>query len=56
MRNFCEKYSEIIVPYKHRETIRNLSNSQNIVTMKQDKRRGVVIMDRNKYLINVKHC
>ena len=49
MRNTCEKYSEIKVPYKHRETIRNLSNNKNIVIMKQDKGRGVVIMDRNKY-------
>ena len=40
MRNTCEKYSEII---------RNLSNNKNIVIMKQDKGRGVVIMDRNKY-------
>ena len=49
MRNTCEKYSEIKVPYKHRETIRNLSNNQNIVIMKQDKRSGVVIMNRNIY-------
>ena len=35
--------------YKHRETIRNLSNNQNIVIMKQDKGRGATIMDRNKY-------
>ena len=47
MRNTCEKYSETKVPYKHRETIRNLSNNQNIVIMKQDKRSGVVIMNRN---------
>ena len=38
-----------LVPYKHREKIRNLSNNQNIVTMKQDKGRDVVIIDRNKY-------
>ena len=49
MRNTCEKYSEIKVPYKHREITRNLSNNKNIVIMKQDKGRGVVIMDRNKY-------
>ena len=49
MRNTCEKYSEIKVPYKHREIIRNLSNNKNIVIMKQDKGRGVVIMDINKY-------
>ena len=49
MRNTSEKYSEIKVPYKHTETIRNLSNNQNIVIMKHDKGRGVAIMDRNKY-------
>ena len=48
MRKTCEKYSEIKVPYKHRE--RNLSNNQNIVIMKQDKGRGAVIMDRKKML------
>ena len=49
LRNTCEKYSEIKVPYKHRETIRNLSNNQNIVIIKQYKGRYAVIMDRNKY-------
>ena len=49
MRNTCEKYSEIKVPHEHRETIRNLSNNKNIIIMKQDKGRGVVIMNRNKY-------
>ena len=49
MRNPCEKYSKIKVPYKNRETIRNLSNNHNIAIMKQDKGRCVVIMDRNKY-------
>ena len=48
MRKTCEKYSEIKVPYKHRERIINLSNNQNIVIMKQDKGRGAVIMDRKK--------
>ena len=47
-RNTCKKYSDIKVPYK-RETIRNLSNNQNIVIMKQDKGRDVVVMDRRKY-------
>ena len=50
MRKTCEKYSEIKVPYKDRERIRNLSNNQNIVIMKQDKGRGAVIMDRKKIL------
>ena len=49
MRNTCEKYSDIKVRYKHRGSIRNLSNNENIVIMKQDKGRGVAIMDRNQY-------
>ena len=49
MRNTCENYSDIKVRYKHRGSIRNLSNNENIVIMKQDKGRGVAIMDRNKY-------
>ena len=49
MRNTCEKYSDIKVPYKHRKTIRNLSNNQNFVIMKQDNGGGVIIMDTNKY-------
>ena len=44
-----EKYSEIKVLYKHRETIRNLSNKQDIFIMKQDKGRGVIIMGKNRY-------
>ena len=52
MRSTCEKYSDIKVPYRHRETIRNLWNNQNIVIKKEDKGRGVVIMDRNKYFGN----
>ena len=50
MKKTCGKYSEIKVPEKHRERIRNLSNNQNIVIMKQDKGRGAVIMDRKKIL------
>ena len=50
IRKICEKYSEIKVPYKHRERIRNLSSNQNIVIMKQDKGRCAVIMDRKKKL------
>ena len=37
------------MPYTQRETIGNLSNNQNIVIMKQDKGRRVVIIDRKKY-------
>ena len=49
MRNTCEKYSKIKVPWKHRETFINLSNNQNIVIMKHDNGGRVVIMNINKY-------
>ena len=43
IRNTCRKYNQINVPYKYRQIIRNLSNK--IKVLKQDKDRGVVIMD-----------
>ena len=52
IRNTCQKYSEINVPYKRRETIRNLSDNQNVVTMKQDKGGGVTTMDKKNTSIN----
>ena len=49
MRSTCEKYSRINVPYKYRKTVNDLSRNKDIVIMKQDKRRGVVVMNRGKY-------
>ena len=49
MRSTCEKYSRINVPYKYRKIVNDLSRNKNIVIMKQDKRKGVVVMDRGKY-------
>jgi len=43
------KYSSIKVPYRYRKTITNLSNNNNIVLLKQDKGRGIVIIDKEKY-------
>ena len=43
IRNTCHKYNQINVPYRYRQIIRNLSNK--IKVLKQDKDRGVVIMD-----------
>ena len=45
----CEKYSQINVPYKYKKVIDNLSKNKNIVILKQDKGRGVVILDTTKY-------
>ena len=47
----CYKnYTKIKTPYEHREIIKNLSKNENICLLKQDKGRGIVIVDRNKYV------
>ena len=48
IRNTCHKYNQINVPYRYRQIIRNLSNK--IKVLKQDKDRGVVIMDSSQYM------
>ena len=50
VRNACDKYSRLKTPYKYRNIIKNLQTNQNIVILKQDKGRGVVIMNRDKYI------
>ena len=49
LRNTCKKYCNIKVPYAHRKIIYNLSKRDDIVILKQDKGRRVVIMDKTKY-------
>ena len=49
LRDACEKYCRIKMPYKHRKTIENLSKRDDVIILKQDKSRGVVLMDKNKY-------
>ena len=49
LRSTCEKYSKIHVPYKYKKVINNLSKNENIVILKQDKGRDVIILDRTKY-------
>ena len=62
LRSTCEKYSKINVPYKYKNVIDNLFKYKNIVILKQDKGRGVVILDTTKYtekcmvLLNTEHC
>ena len=48
LRSNCEKYSKINVPYKYKKVIDNLSKNKNEI-LKQDKARGVVILDITKY-------
>ena len=47
LRNTGEKYNNINVPYKEREVINKLKKKQNIMLLRQDKGRGIVIIDRN---------
>ena len=49
LRSTCKKYIEINVPYKNKNVISNLSINKNIVVLKQDKGRGVAILDTAKY-------
>ena len=48
LRNTCEKYSKIYVPYKYKKIIAELSGNKDLCILKQVKGRGVVIMDKTK--------
>ena len=50
LRNTCERYCNIKVPYQQRQIIKSLSQREDITIMKADKVRGVVIMNKSKYL------
>ena len=47
MRSTCEKHSRINVPYKYRKIVNDLSRNKDIVIMKQDKGKGVVVASKN---------
>ena len=49
LQNMCEKYTKTKVPYKYRKIINDLRKRQDIVVLKADKGRGIVIMNRDKY-------
>ena len=46
----CEKYHNVKTPYKHQAIINNLSKNNDVVILKQDKSRGIVILNRSKYI------
>ena len=48
LRNTCEKYCNVKVSYKYRDIVSKLSKREDIVILKQDKGRRVVLMDRHK--------
>lgn len=53
MRITCKKYSEISVPYEYRIIARDLSNNRGIISLQQDKGRGVVRINSENAWINV---
>ena len=48
LRSACEKYSNIKVPHTKTKIISDLSK-RDIILLKEDKGRGVVVMDRWEY-------
>ena len=48
LRNACDKYNQIYIPYKYKMIIKQLSNNHNICIMRQEKERDVVIIDESK--------
>ena len=52
LRNTREQYSNINVSYKEREIISKLKKNQNIMLLRQDKGREIVIINKNRYTSN----
>ena len=50
IKRTCENYSKVKVPYKFQHVIDNLSKNESIIIMRQDKGRGVTILDRKDYI------
>ena len=45
-----KNYSKIKIPYQQQKVINNLSNIKSIIVIKQDKGRGIIILDRKHYI------
>ena len=50
LQHTCDKYSRIKVPYKYRNVINNLRRNKQLVILKQDKGRGVVLLDQTNHV------
>ena len=50
VRRICENYIKIIIPYKYKTVIQNLSQNRDIVLLNQGKGQGIVILDRTEYI------
>ena len=49
LRNICNRYNQICVPYKFSKIVEKLPPNKSIMVLKEDKGRGVVVIDRKKY-------
>ena len=49
LRNICDRYNRIRVPYKFRKTVEQLSRNKSIMVLKEDSGRVVVVKERKKY-------
>ena len=50
VRRTCENYINIPSKSQYEETIKNMTRNKNIVILRQDKGRGVVLMNKSKYI------
>ena len=46
----CENYYQIKIPYQYEEIIKKLSNKKNIIILREDKGRGVVVLYHTSYI------
>ena len=46
----CDKYNNIKMPYKYQKIVKDLANNKDIRILRQDKGRGIVIIDSSNYI------
>ena len=49
LRNIWDRYNRIRLPYKFQKIVEKLARNNSIMVLKQDKGRGVVVIDRKTY-------
>ena len=47
--NACKRYTGIKVPYKYQEVVQRMAKNDSICLLKQDKGRGVIVVNRSDY-------
>ena len=50
LRSTCEKYYNVKIYFRYRHAIKRLSKNNDIVILKQDKGKGVLMLNRSKYI------